>query len=252
VAVATGGMLAMMRTAARSAPTSPLNAVIGAQRRYATATTDLDDYRRIRKAHGGTVNDVALAVVAGALRSWLLTRGEPVTATTSVRALVPVSVRAGDAPGTTGNRVASYLVDLPVGEASPVLRLHQVSYRMKAHKDTGQAVGAQALIGVAGFAPPTLHSLGARVAVGSSKRLFNLVVTNVPGPQQPLYAGGARMLAAFPVVPLARGQAVTIALTSYDGRVFYGLNADRDALPDVAVLAQCLEDALAELVETVR
>src|SRR5262245_12994527 len=116
LAGAAGGMFAMMRTAARSAPASPLNAAIGAQRRYATATTDLDDYRRIRKAHGGTINDVALAVVAGALRSWLLTRGEPVTAATSVRALVPVSVRGGDDPGAVGNRVASYLVDLPVGE----------------------------------------------------------------------------------------------------------------------------------------
>jgi hypothetical protein len=132
------------------------------------------------------------------------------------------------------------------------MRLHQVSYRMQAHKETGQAVGAEALVGLAGFAPPTLHSLGARVASGLSRRWFNLVVTNVPGPQQPLYAGSARMLAAYPVVPLAKGQALSIGLTSYDGGVYYGLNADRDAMPDVAVLAQCLEDALAELLETVR
>ena len=118
---------------------------------------------------------------------------------------------------------------------------------MQAHKETGQAVGAEALAGLAGFAPPTLHSLGARVASGLSKRWFNLVVTNVPGPQHPLYAGEARMLAAYPVVPLAKGQAVSIGLTSYDGGVYYGLNADRDAMPDVDVLAQCIEDALAEL-----
>jgi WS/DGAT/MGAT family acyltransferase len=165
--------------------------------------------------------------------------------------MVPVSIRTEE-HGHTGNRVASYLVDLPVGEPNAVMRLHQVSYRMQAHKETGQAVGAEALAGLAGFAPPTLHSLGARVASGLSRRWFNLVVTNVPGPQQPLYAGGARMLAAFPVVPLAKGQALSIGLTSYDGGVFYGLNADRDAMPDVDVLAQCIEDALAELVETVR
>ncbi|MGH8893841.1 MAG: WS/DGAT/MGAT family O-acyltransferase [Actinomycetes bacterium] len=252
---AAGGLLAAATSAARPAPGSPLNAVIGEQRRYATAALDLDDHRHIRKAHGGTVNDVVLATVAGALRAWLLTRGEKVGTSTTVRALVPVSVRAaeGDAAGAaTGNRVSSYLVDLPVGEPSAVMRLHQVSYRMQAHKETGQAVGAEALAGLAGFSPPTLHSLGARVASGLSKRWFNLVVTNVPGPQQPLYAGDARMLAAYPVVPLAKGQALSIGVTSYDGGLYYGLNADRDAMPDVGVLAQCLEDALAELLETVR
>ena len=166
--------------------------------------------------------------------------------------MVPVSVQDDDESGRVGNRVSSYLVDLPVGEPSPVMRLHQVSYRMQAHKETGQAVGAEALVGLAGFAPPTLHALGARAASSMSKRWFNLVVTNVPGPQQPLYAGGARMLASYPVVPLAKTQAVSIGLTSYDGGVFYGINADRDAMPDVDVLAQCIVDALAELVETVR
>ena len=247
-----GGLLAAATTAARPAPDSPLNAVIGEQRRYAMLELDLDDHRRIRKAHGGTVNDVVLATVAGALRAWLLTRGSKVGPATSVRALVPVSIRSADEDFKTGNHVASYLVDLPVGEPSPVMRLHQVSYRMQAHKETGQAVGAEALAGLAGFSPPTLHSLGARVASSLSKRWFNLVVTNVPGPQQPLYAGKARMLAAYPVVPLAKGQALSIGLTSYDGKVFYGLNADRDAMPDVDVLAQCLGDALAELLETVR
>jgi WS/DGAT/MGAT family acyltransferase len=158
-----------------------------------------------------------------------------------------VSVRSEGENATSGNHVSSYLVDLPVGEPSAVMRLHQVSYRMQAHKETGQAVGATALAGLAGFAPPTLHSLGARVASGLSKRWFNLVVTNVPGPQQPLYAGAAKMLASYPVIPLAKGQAVSIALTSYDGGVYFGLNADRDAMPDLEVLAQCIRDALAEL-----
>jgi WS/DGAT/MGAT family acyltransferase len=250
-----GGLFAAGVTAARPAPGSPLNVVIGAQRRFASVTTDLDDYRRIRKAHGGTVNDVVLAAVAGALRTWLLTRGESVSTSTIVRAMVPVSVQDEDESGPTSavmSRVSSYLVDLPVGEPSPVMRLHQVSYRMKAHKETGKAVGAEALVGLAGFAPPTLHALGARAASSMSKRWFNLVVTNVPGPQQPLYADGARMLATFPVVPLAKTQAVSIGLTSYDGKVFYGLNADRDAMPDIDVLAQCIVDAVAELLATVR
>lgn len=244
------GLLAAVRTAARPAPVSPLNAEIGEQRRYAVARTDLDDYRRVRKAHGATVNDVVLATVAGALRQWLLTRGEPVTSTTVVRAMVPLSVRGeGEA---LGNRVASYLVDLPVGEPNPVIRLHQLSFAMRAHRESGQSVGADAMVRVSGFAPPTLHALGAKAASQLSRRLFNLVITNVPGPQVPLYAAGARMLEVFPVVPLARGQAVSMGLTSYDGKVYFGLNADRDAMGDVEVLADLLVESLAELVETVR
>ena len=240
-------------TAARPAPTSPLNAEIGSARRFVTVATDLADYRAIRAklSRSGendvTVNDVVLATVAGALRNWLLTRGEPVRPATTVSALVPLSVRDDVGATRLGNSVQAFVVGLPVGEPSPVMRLHQVAYAMRAHQDTGRAVGAEALVGLAGFAPPTLHSLGARVASAMSRRMFNLVVTNVPGPQQPLYAAGARMLASYPVMPLAKGQAVSIGLTSYDGGVYYGLNADRDAMADVDVLAQCLVDALAEL-----
>jgi WS/DGAT/MGAT family acyltransferase len=249
---AAGGVLAMARTAARPAPHTPLNVPIGEQRRYGMARTDLDDYKRVRKAHGGTVNDVVLAVVAGALRSWLLSRGEAVTGKTTIRAMVPVSVRTTDEAGALGNRVSSYLVDLPVGEPNPVIRLHQVSHAMRGHKEAGQAVGADALVALSGFAPPTLHALGARVANSLARRVLNVVVTNVPGPQFPLYAAGAQMLEAYPVVPLAKGQAVSIGLTSYNGGVYYGLNADRDAMPDLDVLAQLVEESLAELVETVR
>jgi WS/DGAT/MGAT family acyltransferase len=256
VAGAAGGLFAAARTAARPAPDNPLNVEIGEHRRFGMASTDLDDYKRIRKAHGGTVNDVVLTTIAGALRTWLLTRGEPVTAKTVVRAMAPLSVRGsadGDAMelGGSGNKVSSYLVDLPVGEPSPVMRLHQVSYALRAHKEAGQSVGAEALIHLSGFAPPTLHALGAKAASGLSRRLFNLVVTNVPGPQYPLYAAGAQMLEVFPVVPLARGQAVAIGVTSYDGGVYYGLNADRDAMPDIRVLASMIEESLAELMETI-
>ncbi|MBA3252280.1 MAG: wax ester/triacylglycerol synthase family O-acyltransferase [Geodermatophilaceae bacterium] len=248
---ALGGLASAARLATRPAPYSPLNARIGEQRRFGVARTVLDDYKRVRKAHGGTVNDVVLATVSLALRNWLLSRGEPVTAKTTVRAMVPMSVRADAEQGALGNRVSSYLVDLPVGEANPKIVLSQVSYSMKAHKESGQSVGADALIALGGFAPPTLHSMGARVASGFSRRLFNVVVTNVPGPQFPLYAGGAKLLEMFPVVPLAKGQAVSIGLTSYNGGVFYGLNADRDAMGDVDVLGGLIEESVAALLETV-
>ena len=248
---AASGLVAAARTSLRPAPQSPLNATIGEQRRYGMAATDLDDYKRVRKAHGGTVNDVVLATVAGALRVWLLTRGESVTPATTVRAMVPVSVRSDDQAGSLGNRVSAMFVDLPIGEPSPKVRLHQVSYAMKAHKESGQSVGANAIVALSGFAPPTIHSAAARLASGFSRRLFNVVVTNVPGPQFPLYAAGAQMLECYPVVPLSKGQAVSIGLTSYNGGVYYGLNADRDSMPDVDVLAQCIEESLAELVGSV-
>jgi diacylglycerol O-acyltransferase len=245
------GVLASVATVARPAPDSPLNVRIGEQRRFGMAATDLDHHKRVRKAHGGTVNDVVLATVAGALRTWLLTRGEAVTPATVFRAMVPVSVRAVSTPAPAGNRISSYFVDLPVGEGNPVVRLQRVSYAMRGHKESGQSVGAEALVQMSGFAPPTIHALGARAASSVTRRLFNLVVTNVPGPQFPLYAAGARMLSMYPVVPLAKGQALSIGVTSYDGGVYYGLNADRDALPDVDVLASLLEESLAELVGTV-
>ena len=249
---AVGGLAAAARIAARPAPATPMNVPIGEQRRFGVARTDLDDYKRVRKAHGGTVNDVVLATVSGALRAWLLSRGEAVGPSSTMRALVPVSVLTSVERGEAGNRVSSYLVDLPVGEPDPVVRLSQVSFAMKAHKESGQSVGADALIALGGFAPPTLHSLGARTASRSTRRLFNLVVTNVPGPQFPLYAGGAQLLEMFPVVPLARSQGLSIGVTSYNGEVYYGLNADRDALPDVDVIGALLEESLTELVDTVR
>ena len=245
---AVGGVLSAARIAARPAPNSPLNAEIGSQRRFAVARTGLADYRKVRKQTGGTVNDVVLATVAGAIRGWLLSRGEPVTPASTVRAMVPVSVRSKGEPGQPGNRVSSYLVDLPVGEPNSIVRLSQVSYAMRAHKESGQSVGADTLAALSGFAPPTLHALGARAASSFSRRLFNVVVTNVPGPQFPLYASGAKMLEMFPVIPLVAGQALAIGLTSYDGGVYFGLNADRNLMHDVDVLASLIEESLAELV----
>jgi WS/DGAT/MGAT family acyltransferase len=245
------------RTAARPAPISPLNVEIGEARRYIMVGTDLEDYRKVRNrlalgryADDVTINDVVLATISGALRSWLLTRGEGVHSATTVRAMVPVSVYDTDDVTRLGNRVTACFVDLPVGEPSASMRLHQIAFAMRQQMEGGQAVGAESLAGLAGFASPTLHSLGARLGMAMSRRLFNVIITNVPGPQQPLYAGDALMLATYPVMPLARWQAVSIGLTSYDGGVYYGLNGDRTAMPDLDVLGQCLVDSLAELVES--
>ena len=243
------GLASAVVTMARPPAANPLNTPIGEARRFGMATMRLDDFKAIRKVHGGTINDVVLAIVSGALREWMMTRGESVSSRSAVRALVPVSVRTGDE--STGNHIAAFLVDLPVGEPQAVVRLHRITYEMEQLKATGQMVGAQALVGIAGFAPPTLHAAAARTANDWSRRMFNLVVTNVPGPQFPLYAAGALMLGAYPVVPLAKGQAVSIGLTSYDGGVYFGLNADRDAMTDVDVLAECLQAAMAELLDTV-
>ncbi len=239
---------------------SPLTVELGEQRRLAVARTRLDDYRQVRDAFGGTVNDVMLAVVAGALRGWLMSRAQPIRPATAVRALVPVSVNVGDLDAATGRgsgtarearpvttRVRPLLVDLPVGEPDPVLRLAQLRYAMASHRASGRAVGAETLVQLSGYAPPTLHALGARAAAGLTRRMFSLTVTNVPGPQWPLYAAGARMSEMYPIVPLSPGHAVSIAMSSYDGGVYWGINGDRDAMPDVALLAGLIEESLAEL-----
>jgi WS/DGAT/MGAT family acyltransferase len=244
------------RTAVRPAPVSPLNAEIGEARRYVIVGTDLADYRTVRSrlavghyADEVTINDVVLATISGALRSWLLTRNASVHSATTVRAMVPISVYDNEDAGRLGDRLTACFVDLPVGEPAANMRLHQIAFSMRQQIEGGHAVGADSLAGLAGFASPTLHSLGARLGSAMSRRLFNLIITNVPGPQQPLYVGNARMLSTYPVVPLARGQAVSIGLTSYDGGVYFGLNGDRDAMPDLDTLGQCLVDSLADLVE---
>jgi diacylglycerol O-acyltransferase len=246
-AVESAGML----TNRRHTPETPLHARLSEQRRFATVRTDLQDYRAVRRVHGGTVNDVVMATIAGGMRAWLMTRAEPVHGSRSLRAMVPMSVIDNDLePTSLGSQVTGHLVALPIGESSPVVRLHQVSYAFKAHRDTGLAVAADRLADVAGFAPTTFHALGSRVAAAQVRRGFDLVVTNVPGPQFPLYAAGAQMLESYPVQPLLPGHALSVGVTSYDGGVYFGLNADRDALPDVDVLGQCLEEALAELVDS--
>ena len=263
VAGVAGGVLSTVaRVSARPAPTSPLNASVGRARRYVMVGTDLEDYRTVRTRLGQgsfadevTINDVVLATVAGAFRSWLLTRGEPVHPGTTVRALVPVSVEAGeDARGdaeATSTEIVACFVDLPVGEPKPSMRLHQIAFSMRQQTESGgrRAVSAETLTGVGGFSPPTMHALGARLGRMVTRRLHNVVVTNVPGPQTPRYAAGAQLAATYPVTPLGPGQALSIGLTSYDGGVYYGLYADRDAMPDADVLGRGLVESLQELLD---
>ncbi|MCY7395699.1 MAG: wax ester/triacylglycerol synthase family O-acyltransferase [Nocardioides sp.] len=230
---------------------TPISGPLSFQRRIVVADTPLESYRTVREAHGGTVNDVILATVAGGLRGWLMTRGAPVGGLRQIRALVPVSVLDDDlAPTSLGSPVDAHFVDLPIGEQSPVVRLHQVSYSFQVHKDTGRAVGAGRLAQMAGFAPATFHAVAARVAAAEVRRAFQLTITNVPGPQTPLFAAGAQMVASYPVPALLPGHALAIGVTSYDGKVFYGVTADRDLVPDADVLGQCLVEALDELVDT--
>jgi diacylglycerol O-acyltransferase len=258
VARALGGALASPRAALRagealarlgvaslgSAPPSPLNVRIGPHRRFAWAAAELDRFKAIKDALGGTVNDVVLTVVAGALRALLLRRGRD-PEDTVLRAMVPVSVRTDAQRGALGNRVSAVYAPLPVGVGDPRARFEEVHAAMGDLKASGQAVGAEALTSLAGFAAPTILDQAARLI--GSQRLYNLVVTNVPGPQQPLYMLGRRLSAFYPLVPLSPNTALGIAIMSYDGRVFFGLLGDYDAMDDLDELARDVERALDEL-----
>jgi diacylglycerol O-acyltransferase len=230
---------------------SPLAGVVSEQRRVALVSVPLAELKAVRDEHDHTINDVILAAVAGALRSWLLTRGESVPTGRELTALVPMSVTEDDGePTSLGSQVAPHLQPLPIGEQNALMRLHQVAYSTQAHKDTGRAVDARTLSDIAGFAPTTLHALGVRVSNDVLRRQHDVLVTNVPGPQMTLYAAGERLVASYPVLPLGAGHLLAIGVTSYDGHVFFGLTADRDAVGDLDVLAQCLDDAMEELLDT--
>ncbi|WP_072687968.1 WS/DGAT/MGAT family O-acyltransferase [Rhodococcus marinonascens] len=261
---AVGRVAAVVHAAAQVAPVTPLNAAISRSRRFAVAKTEVGDYRKIRANYGCEVNDVILAVISGAMRNWLLSRGEPVTESTAVRALVPMSVYATESEreddeasgrgewGDSRSMVSSFLIDLPVGEPNAVIRLSHLAHATEAQAMQSPRVTAKTLVRLSGFAPATLHAMGARVASSFSQRMFNLTITNAPGPQMPLYVGGARMLEMYPVSPLLKNQTLSIALTSYDGDVYYGLNADRDAMADVDVVAALLHESLEELLDASR
>jgi diacylglycerol O-acyltransferase / wax synthase len=242
---ALGGVGALARLATATAPDSPLNVRIGPHRRFTWVCGDLAQFKAVKNALGATVNDVVLAVVAGALGRYLRVHGEA-TEDTILRAMVPVSVRAVVERGALGNRVAAMWVPLPIGLADPVQRLLTIFREMDGIKDSGQAVGAQVLTELTGFAPPTIMAQAARLQ--ARQRLFNLVVTNVPGPQMPLYLLGRQLDAMFPMVPLAANQALGVAIMSYHGQLNFGLNADYDALPHLEALADELRAAIDELV----
>jgi diacylglycerol O-acyltransferase len=241
---ALGGLTAVARAGLAPAPPTPLNVRIGPHRRFTWVDGDLGQVKAVKNALGGTVNDVVLASVAGALGRYLRMHGAADDETV-LRVMVPVSVRADVERGALGNRVAAMWVSLPVGIVDPVQRLLTISREMDGIKDSGQAVGAQVLTELTGFAPPTIMAQAARLQ--ARQRLFNLVVTNVPGPQFPLYMLGRRLAAMYPMVPLAANQALGVAIMSYDGQLNFGLNADYDALSDLEVLADELRASMAEL-----
>jgi WS/DGAT/MGAT family acyltransferase len=237
----------------RPTPASSLNGPIGPHRRYAWAATTVEDVKTVRRAVGGTFNDVVLAVITRGFRDLLIERGESVDRV--VRTLVPVSVRARDTSGkavgdgTYDNKVSAMFASLPVGEADPVARLHSISAQMAGLKESKQALAGEALTSLSGFAPPVLLAVGTRLASRAAQRNINTVTTNVPGPQQPLYAAGRRMLKTFPYVPLAGQVRIGVAIISYNGQLNFGITGDYDTAPDLDVLANGIEDGMAELLK---
>jgi WS/DGAT/MGAT family acyltransferase len=237
----------------RPTPPSSLNGPLGPHRRYAWATTTVDDIKRVRKELGGSFNDVVLASITNGFRELLLERGEDVERV--VRTLVPVSVRPRDASGravgdgTFENKVTAMFAELPVDIEDPALRLHVVTEQMKDLKDSKQAMAGEALTSMSGFAPPMLLALGMRLATKAGQRNVNTVTTNVPGPQFPLYAAGRRMVRAFPYVPLAGQIRIGIAIFSYNGEVNFGITGDYDTTADIDVLAHGIEDGMTQMLK---
>jgi diacylglycerol O-acyltransferase len=245
IARAVGSVSALARTGLQAAPASPFNVRIGPHRRFTWVRADLGQFKAIKNSLGGTVNDVVLAAVAGALGRHMRRHEQPTDG--ELRAMVPVSIRADIERGALGNRVAAMWAGLPVAVIDPVARLHRVTEEMRGVKQSGQAVGAEILTRLSGFAPPTIMAQAARLQ--ARQRLFNLVVTNVPGPQFPLYLLGRELEEIYPMVPLAENTALGIAILSYNGQLNFGLVADYDALADVETLADELRESIEELAE---
>ena len=207
------------------------------------------DVKQIREAHGGTVNDVVLAAITSGFRELLLSRGEPVEGRV-IRSLVPVSVRAENDRGTYNNKVSAMFAELPVGIEDPVRRLGALHEQMQHLKRSGQAVAAERLTALGGFAPAMLLALAGRVGTRLPQSAVNTVTTNVPGPQRPLYLAGRRMLEAFPFVPLGGHVRVGVAIFSYDGGINFGVTGDLDSAPDIGVLCGGIEEGIAQLLAT--
>jgi diacylglycerol O-acyltransferase / wax synthase len=227
------------------APETPLNVPIGPHRRFAGVRGQLEDFKLVKDVYGGTVNDVVLTVVSGGLRTWLRSRGVR-TEGMELRALVPVSLRGSSDEGDLGNRIAAMRGPLPVYIADPLERLRAVRAAMGELKESKQALGAEVLASMQNFAPPTI--LGVASRLNFSTRLFNCIVTNVPGPQFPLYVLGREMQTVFPIAFLPRDHALAVAIISYNGWLNFGLLGDYDALPDLDELADHVSEAIDELV----
>jgi WS/DGAT/MGAT family acyltransferase len=231
------------------APKVPLNQPIGPHRRYGWTHSQLSEFKLIKDRLGGTINDAVLAVTAGALRRWLQQRGIK-TEGVELRALVPVSLRTEDERGMMGNRLAVFRAPLPVYASQPVERLRIVREEMAKVKQSKQVMGAEAIVAINDFAPPTMLAQASRL--NFSTRLFNLIVTNVPGPQFPLYVLGRELQTVSPVAFLPAKHALSVAIFSYNGNVSFGLLGDFDALDDIHVVEEGIAASIAELVEAAR
>jgi diacylglycerol O-acyltransferase / wax synthase len=240
------GVGAMAWAGINAAPPSQYNVPIGPHRRFTWARVSLADVKAIKDALGGTVNDVMLAIVTGGISRDLRRRGVDVRGL-ELKAMVPVSMRAQEARGALGNQVTAMMAPLPVGLEDPTARFETINTAMKRLKEGGQAVGAKVMTDLSGFAPPNIMSQAARVV--ARQRFFNVVVTNVPGPQFPLYLMGREMIEAFPMVPLLDRQALGVAIMSYNGRINFGLVGDYDVMADIDQLAKDFRASMLELAE---
>lgn len=233
------------------APKSPINGRTGPARRFMFSRFALDDFKIVKNRYGGTINDVVLSVVAGGLHKFLLTRGlDAFSREDALRALCPVSIRDTTDRSALGNRLAMMLVKLPTYESDPVRRLQAVQKTVEHLKASKQAVGADFLLNLAGFSPPTLHAMVARASIRQIG--FNLLVTNVPGPQFPLYCQGSQLLEAFPIAFLYSGQQLAVAVFSYCGKLNFGYIADAEAIRDLGTFRRCMEESVAALVDAAR
>lgn len=246
---AVGGVSEVAWAGLNPAPDVPLNVPIGPHRRLFWAESELADLKAVKNGLGGTVNDVFLAAVAGTLMRWLQSRGVR-TEGMELRGLVPVSIRSTGQQHSLGNQIAALRGPLPVYAEDPVERLQIVREAMQGVKESKQALGAEVISGLEDFAPPTILAVAARL--NFSTRLFNLIVTNVPGPQFPLFLMGREMRQIVPVAFLPQNHALAIAAMSYNGKLDFGLLGDYDAMPDLADVAGYFEEALAELVSAAR
>jgi diacylglycerol O-acyltransferase len=239
--------LLRMRGVIRPTPPSSLNGSVGPHRRWSWGRAQLSDVKTVQGALGGTVNDVVLACIAGGFRSLLISRGESVDRV--IRTLVPVSVRSPGERGVYNNRVSAIFAELPVAIESPADRLQAIRAQMTDLKQSKEAVAGEVLTSLTGFAPPLLLALAERLGTRVPQHNINTVTTNVPGPQYPLYAAGRRMLEAFPYVPLGGHVRIGVAIFSYNGALTFGVTGDYDTAPDIDVLCEGIERALAELVD---